>query len=75
MQLTAKLKVLEIKKKTRAEFFKDVQVGDEIELMYSLSGHYGSSPYIHIKQGGKVVHRNNALQLSTNLENFKVEQL
>ncbi|MFJ8247383.1 hypothetical protein [Peribacillus asahii] len=75
MQLRGKFKVLEIKKKTSAVFFKELKAGDEFELVYSLNGRYKSAPDIDIFQNGKCVHWNNALQLSKNLERFELEQV
>lgn len=73
MILKGKFKVKEIKKKTSAKFFKDLKVGDEFELMYSLNGGYKSAPDIDIYVDGKRVHWNNASQLSDNLDKFELE--
>lgn len=61
-----------IKKKTQAQFFKDLQVGDEFTLVYNLNGYYKGSPVIEIWKDGKYAHENNALQLRQNLENFSI---
>jgi hypothetical protein len=75
MVLKGKFKVMGIKKKTSAVFFKDLKVGDEFELVYDLNGSYGEAPFIHIYSNGKRVHGNNALQLKQNLEKFEIEQI
>jgi hypothetical protein len=75
MMLQGKFKVLKIKKKTSAVFFKDLKSGDEFELIYNLNGGYTSAPWIKILQNGKVIHGNNADQLSKNLDKLELEQL
>lgn len=75
MNLTGKFKITAIKKKTQAVFFKELKVGDEFELSYNFNGGYKSAPWIEIIQNGKVVHGNDALQLSKNLDKFELEQL
>ena len=74
MKLTGKFKVTAVKKKTSAVFFKDLKVGDEFELSYSMNGYYHSAPWIDISKGGQVVHGNNANQLRNNLDKFEVKQ-
>lgn len=75
MELTGKFKVMEVKKKTSAVFFKELQVGDTFELVYSLNGGYESAPYIRIYKDGNHAHNNNALQLKQNMSKFKLEQV
>ncbi|WP_434813936.1 hypothetical protein ACRV5I_20360 [Bacillus halotolerans] len=75
MHLTAKVIVTGIKKKTSAVFFKDLKVGDEFELSYSLNGWYHSAPSIDIYQDEQIKHMNTANQLRNNLANFEVEQI
>lgn len=76
MELHGKYKVIEIKKKTQARFFRELKVGDTFELSYSLNGMYKyQAPYIEIFVDGEYVHRNNASQLSSNLNNFKLQEL
>jgi hypothetical protein len=75
LNLKGKFKVMGIKKKTSAVFFKDLKVGDEFELIYDLNGSYGEAPFIHIYSNGKRVHGNNALQLKQNLDKFELEQI
>jgi hypothetical protein len=74
MVLSGTFKVTSIKKKTKAVFFKDLTVGDEFTLQYGLSGSYGYAPYIDIIGIGKT-HNNSASQLSSNLDNFEIEQI
>lgn len=74
MVLTAKIKITEIKKKTKAVLFKDIQVGDELTLNYNISGCYGYAPTISINHAGKW-HDNNVTQLSNNISNFEYEQI
>lgn len=75
MTLTGKFKVLAIKKKTSAVFFKDLKVGDEFELVYTINGGYESAPWISILQKDNLIHDNNARQLKSNLDKFEVEQI
>lgn len=75
MNLSAKFKVLKKLKKTSAVFFKDLKVGDEFDLVYTLNGGYESAPWIRIFQNGEQVHGNNARQLKDNLEKFEVEEV
>jgi TorA maturation chaperone TorD len=75
LELSGKYKVLEIKKKTSAVFFKELKVGDEFELIYNLNGGYESAPWISIYQDGARVHGNNANQLEKNLVKFEIEQI
>lgn len=75
MQLRGKFKVLGIIKSTSAVFFRELKIGDEFELVYDLSGGYKSAPTIAIYKNNQIVHSNNALQLSNNLNNFELEQL
>lgn len=75
MHLTGLFKVKAVKKKTSAVFFKELKVGDVIELRYSLSGSYGYAPTVYIYKDGKRQHNNSALQLSKNLDNFELEQV
>jgi len=73
--LRGNFKVKEVKKKTQAKFFKDLSVGDEFQLQYSLSGSFGFAPVIFIHLKGTRVHHNHPLQLKNNLENFEIEQI
>lgn len=75
MNLTGSFRVVEVLKKTQAVFFKQLKAGDEFDLSYDLNGGYNSSPQIKIVQNGVVVHKNDGLQLRTNLEKFKIEQV
>lgn len=75
MNLTGKFKVLAIVKKTSAEWFKNLKVGDEFELHYNINGLYHSAPSIAIVQNGKAVHYNLAGQLNKNLEKFEIVQV
>ncbi|MED1125456.1 hypothetical protein [Bacillus atrophaeus] len=74
MELKGKFRVI-AKKKTSAVFFKELRVGDEFELSYSLNGGCTSAPWIQIIQNGQVVHGNNADQLSKNLDKFELKQI
>ena len=73
--LSATIKITEKKKKTRAKFFKEVEVGDELELVYSLSGGYHYAPTVDIYYKGEMVLRVYPSQLSNNLGNFEWEQV
>ncbi|MEX3625118.1 hypothetical protein [Viridibacillus arvi] len=75
MKLRGKFKVLAIKKKSSAVFFKELKVGDEFELVYTLNGGYKSAPEIDIYVDGKYVHCNNGTQLKGNLGRFELEQV
>lgn len=75
MELRGKFKVVAIKKKTSAVFFKRLKVGDEFELIYNLHGGYKTAPWIKILQDGQVVHGNNADQLEKNLDKFELERV
>lgn len=75
MELRGKFKVVAIKKKTSAKFFKDLKVGDVFELAYDINGGYESAPTIYIYQDGKRVHNNTALQLSNNLDKFELVEV
>jgi hypothetical protein len=75
MILSGKFRVTGIKKKTGAVFFKELKVGDEFTLQYSLNGWYHSAPSVDIYKDGKYVHCNNANQLRNNMEKFEVEQI
>jgi hypothetical protein len=75
MKLSGKFQVVEIKKKTAAEFFKGLKVGDEFELVYNLNGTYHGAPSVDIYKDGQYAHSNNSLQLKTNLEKFKLKQI
>lgn len=74
MYLSGKFKVTGIRKKTSAVFFKDLQVGDEFTLVYTMNGYYHSAPAIVIYKDGVKVHMNNANQLNNNLSKFDIEQ-
>ncbi|MCS0827441.1 hypothetical protein NX029_26355 [Cytobacillus firmus] len=74
MRLSGKFKVVAVKKKTSAVFFKDLKEGDEFSLSYDLNGGYGYAPSILIRKGTEC-HWNNGLQLRTNLAKFEVEQV
>lgn len=75
MKLEGRFKVVAIKKKTSAVFFKDLKVGDEFVLVYNLNGRYKSAPTIYIYCDGECVHNNNAVQLSDNLDKFILEKI
>ncbi|MED3976126.1 hypothetical protein P4639_22270 [Priestia megaterium] len=74
MELKGKFKVMGIKKKTSAVFFKELKVGDEFELYYRINGGYEQAPVIGIKKGD-TSHSNNATQLNNNLDKFELEQV
>jgi hypothetical protein len=75
LNLVGTFKVVEIKKKTSAVFFKELKVGDVFSLQYGLNGRYESAPSIDIFRDGKYVHHNNAVQLTNNLSRFTLEQI
>jgi hypothetical protein len=75
MKLKGTFKVIEVKKKTSATFFKDLKVGDEFTLVYSLNGFYGASPVVDIYQNGKYIHENKGTQLNSNLDKFVIEEV
>ena len=72
--IKGEFEVVDILKKTSAQFFKDFKIGDKFELIYEISGRYNRAPDIYIYKDGKM-HTNNALQLSKNLENFALIKL
>lgn len=74
--LSGKFKVLEIKKKTKAKFFKDLKVGDEFELIYTLNGSYKSAPLIEIYVDGIMKTVKYASEIINILEkNFVIKQV
>ncbi|HLO11572.1 MAG TPA: hypothetical protein VK190_04885 [Pseudoneobacillus sp.] len=75
MVLSGKFQVIGKKKKTSAEFFKTLQIGDIFELVYNLNGRYEGAPTVKIYQNGHHIHTNNALQLKTNLDKFDIKQI
>lgn len=75
MNLTGSFKVVEVLKKTQAVFFKQLKAGDEFDLSYDLNGGYKMAPQIKIIQNGVVVHKNDGVQLLSNLDKFKIEQI
>jgi hypothetical protein len=75
MELTGYFKVVGVKKKTKAKFFKDLQIGDEFSLSYNLNGSYKSAPLINIYKDGRHQHSKNALELSRILDNFIIVEI
>ena len=76
MVLQGRFKIVGIRKKTKAKWFKDLEVGDEFYLKYYLTGRYKDSPDVIIcDENGERVHKNIASQLKNNLSNFEVIQM
>ena len=72
LKLTGHFKVLGIKKKTKAVFFRDLEVGDVVEVSYSFGGSYENAPTVKLLFND-TIHFNNSLQFTKNLENFETE--
>lgn len=79
---SGELRVTEILKPTKAKFFKDIQVGDTIEITHELEGLTGASGGGLYAPTYRLVNyvRNNKISISGNnlvnrLANFKLETL
>lgn len=76
LRLSARVKLVAIKKKTRAKYFETLKPGDEIVLTYRPNGGYNASPDIEVRDGRGVIQTyNNPGQLIQNLSNFEMEEI
>lgn len=75
MELTAKITITGIKKKTKAKFFESLKIGDVIELRYNLDGADKYAPHIYVYKDGLKIMSAYALQVKTNLSNFEYEEV
>ena len=75
MILKNKIVILGVKKKTKANFFETLKIGDIVEFQYDLNGKYKKVAVVSILKNGEEMTTNKISILRNNLSNFEYEDM